>query len=230
MSQVIVQSAHQIFVNCVLVIGISFIWSLMIFPALFVFPWPAAMLFLVFTAMPATAAGCAVFGQVILQEEKYKLGDFFHFFLHYYFRSLGFGMIIGIAAVIIGTQWWYYFAINHHYLMFVFSVFQTYLCLAFVATQIYTLPFLIMDDCSLFQAMNRSIQHFMRHIGYTLSLFIQLICMTLLLAFTVIGFFLLFIGMCSVFLINAAQNIQLAEQKTVSAAHHRDYHSSRTVN
>lgn len=226
MSQTVRQAGHAIFQHIMLVIGISMLWSLFVVPALVILPVPAALLFVLLTLMPATAAACAVFHRVLAGGEHYRPGMFSRTFFHYYLRTFILGLVTALALVIIASQWWVYATLNHSYAVFLLAVFQTYLCLAFLATQVYALPVLVVNDCSIMQAVNRSMKCFMCRMGYTIALFIQLLCIIVLLAVTVIGFFLLFIGIYAIFILTASEHIAGAEKmgnKRMSAAKQQDH-------
>ncbi|MCM3239795.1 DUF624 domain-containing protein [Heyndrickxia oleronia] len=211
-SKLLKKTGHQIFLNILTVLGVSICWSLFIVPAIFLLPVQWAIVFLILTFIPSTTAAYAVMHHV-LAGKKYKFGMFLKSFLRYYRRAFLLGLVYGLAVLIPLSEWWYYLTINHSYFIFIFSVFQTYLCLTFLATQVYAIPMLVLKDCKMLAAMNQSIKEFMGHTWYTIGLFIQILCITVLISFTVIGFFLLFIGMLAVFVLNATRNLELDKKK-----------------
>ncbi|CAM4179001.1 YesL family protein [Lederbergia lenta] len=211
-SKLLKKTGHQIFMNMLTVMWVSGGWSLFIVPVVFLLPLPWAIVFIALTFVPATVAVYAVMNHV-LQRNKAKLILFPRYFFYYFKRSCLMGIIYCVAVLIPISEWWYYATINNSYLVFVFAIFQTYLCLTFLATQVYAIPFLVQEDLSVFKAMNQSIKHFMKHTWYTIGLFIQILSVTALLSITVIGFFLLYIGMMAVFVLNATTNLHLEKKK-----------------
>lgn len=208
-SKLLKKTGHQIFINILTVMWASAGWSLFIVPVVFLLPIPMAIGFVALTFVPATVAVYAVMNHVI-QKNRAQLSLFPRYFFRFFKRSLLMGIIYCLAVLIPISEWWYYIKINDSYLVFVFAIFQTYLIFTFLATQVYAIPFLVRDDLSAFQAMNQSIKHFMKHTWYTIGLFIQILSVTAILCLTVIGFFLLYIGMLAIFVLNATSNLQLA--------------------
>lgn len=207
-SKLLKKTGHQIFMNMLTVIGVSAGWSLFLVPVIFLLPIPWALVWVAITFVPATVTVYAVM-QGVIGRKKASIALFFRSFFYYFKRSFLLGFIYFLAVLIPVSEWWYYLTINDSYLVFIFAVFQTYLILTFLATQVYAIPFMVMEDISAFKAMNQSIKHFMKHTWYTIGLFIQIVSVTALISFTVIGFFLLYIGMLAVFVLNATANLQL---------------------
>lgn len=216
-SSVLKKTGHHIFTNILTVLGVNILWSIFIVPALFLFPLPVAILFLFTTFIPTTVAVYAMMNSV-LSGGKNQLRQFFKFYFYYFKRAFLIGVIYFLAVIIPVSEWWYYFTINDSYFVFIFAIFQTYLCLTFLASQVYTIPFLVTDDLKVFQAMNQSIRYFLSHTWYTIGLFVQILSVTILLSISVIGFFLLYIGMMSIFVLNAAKNVTMDKKQKVVAA------------
>ncbi len=214
-SKLLKKTGHQIFINILSVLGVSVCWSFFLVPAIFFLPLHFAIVYLVITFIPATTAVYAVMNQ-ITEGKRYKLGMFIKSFFHYFTRSFRIGFIYSLAVLIPLSQWWYYINVNNSYLIFIFAVFQTYLCLTFLATQVYTIPILVVEDSKVLKAMNKSMKEFMGHTWYTIGLFVQILCITLLISLTVIGFFLLFISMLAIFVLNATKNLEFAKKEKVS--------------
>ncbi|MGE8204918.1 hypothetical protein ACQKP0_10170 [Heyndrickxia sp. NPDC080065] len=211
-SKLLKKTGHQIFLNILTVLGVSICWSLFIVPAVFLLPITWAIAYLMIIFLPATTAVYAVI-QHVLEGKKYKLGMFLKSFAYFFKRAFLLGLIYSLAVIIPLSEWWYYLNINNSYFIFIFAVFQTYLCLTFLATQVYAIPLLVLKDVKAIKAMNQSIKEFMGHTWYTIGLFVQILCITLLISFTIIGFFLLFIGMLSIFVLNATKNLELGKKE-----------------
>ncbi len=212
-SMILKKTGHQIFINILTVIGVSFGWSLFIVPAIFILPIHLAILFLTLTFVPATVAVYALMNYM-LNGGKKRFGQFFAFFGYYFKRSSLLSLVFSIAVIIPASEWWYYLNENNSYLVFIFAVFQTYLCLTFLSSQVYTIPFLVIEDLPVIKAMNKSIRHFLSHTWYTIGLFMQVLSVTVLLSLSVIGFFFLYIGMMAVFVLNSTKNLAFDKKKT----------------
>ena len=215
-SSILKTTSHQIFVHIILTVYLSFIWSMSIVVPAVSLPVPAACLLMVFTVTPSAAAVFSIVNKTS-DGVRYKFGNFIKEFFRLYRKSFSFGLILTGALLIPITQWWYYLEINGSYLVFVFSVFQTYLCLTFLASQVYTLPFLVADNLKLLQAMNKSIRCFLEHIWYSIGLFIQIVSVSLLLGITVMGFVLMFMGILAFFVLNSAKNAAAVNPSNKSA-------------
>lgn len=210
-SKLLKKSGHQIFINILTVMGVSMGWSLFIVPAVFILPIDWALIYLAIIFVPATVAVYAMMNYV-LEGGRKRLFRFFKYFFYYFRRAFVIGLIFSLAVIIPLSEWWYYIKVNDSYYIFLFAVFQTYLCLTFLSSQVYTIPFLVKEDLPAFKAMNKSIKHFLKHTWYTVTLFIQIISVMVLLAISVIGFFLLYISMMSIFVLNATSNLAFYDQ------------------
>src|SRR5699024_9983751 len=113
-----------------------------------------------------------------------------------------------------------YLTINRQFLTLIFAMFQTYFCLTFLCTQVYTIPLLVIEDRSAFSSMNLSIKQFMKHTWYTMGLFTQILSVTVLLSLTVVGFFLMYIGMSAIFVLNATKNLFTEEKSSETTEAH----------
>jgi len=207
-SQLIKKTGHQIFTNILTVLGVSVGWSLFLVPVIFILPLHVALVFFAVTFIPVTVSVYVVMNHLLIKN-KASIALFIRSFFYYFKRSFLLGILFNLAILIAISEWWYYININNSYLIFLFATFQTYLIFTFLTTQVYAIPFMVIEDLPLFKAMNKSIRHFMKNKGYTVGLFIQIISVTALLSLTVIGFFLLYIGMMAIFVINATNNLLL---------------------
>lgn len=210
-SKLLKKTGHQIYVNILTVLSVSVFWSLFLVPAIFIFPKEGAAVFLAITLVPATTAVYAAMHQVT-EVHRLKMREVFRHFFHFFGRAFVIGLVFLTAVVIPVSQWWYYLTLNNSFGMLLFAMFQTYFCITFLSTQVYTIPFLVMEDQGVWFSMNQSIKQFMSHTWYTMGLFIQILSATLLLSLTVIGFFLLYIGMIAIFVLNATKNLSLDEK------------------
>lgn len=215
-SKVIMKAGGEIFHHITSVLWVSICWSLFIIPALFILDIYLALIYLLFVFFPVTVAAYAMMsGKLGLNKAEIASG-FFKNIVKFYHRSFGIGLVFFVSALIPISTWWYYLETGG-YMLFLFSVFQTYLCATFMASQVYTIPFLVMEDLKVFQAMNKSIQLFLGKIWYSVGLFIQIACITVLLGLTVVGFLCLYIGISSVFVLHAARNLT-SEKSTIEVS------------
>lgn len=214
-SKLLKKTGHQIYTNITTILSVSLFWSLFLVPAIFILSRVSAVIFMMFTFIPATTAVYAVMHQV-MNTHRSKMSDVFRYFVHYYKRAFLIGLSFSVAVLIPVSQWWFYLQGDHHFGMLVFTMFQTYFCLTFLSTQVYTIPYLVMEDGKAFQSMNRSVKKFMSQTWYTMGLFVQIISVTLLLCVSIVGFFLLYIGMLAVFVLNATENVSIENRDKVS--------------
>jgi hypothetical protein len=215
-SQVVKMSAGKVFEHVLPLTGLSVVVSLFLLPPLFLMPLPIALLYLTLLGVPL--AGLAVFAaQKVMRREKW-LGRPLAVWAKRLPGMLGLGSLYAVLGFILYSSWWYH--VQHDVglmnLSFYIALFQSYFVGMFFISQLYTLP-LLFDEAekrSVVRCMLLSMQTAFKRPGYAVSLFVQLLCVGVLLGFTVIGFFFLFPGIGGVLVQTATKGVlQTAEER-----------------
>ena len=123
------------------------------------------------------------------------------------------GLLITLIVTIPSATWYMYISTDGGYGMFLFSMVQTYLCGMFLISQVYTVGIIVMKDQGVVKSMNDSIKWFVAKPTYTIGVFLQLLSVCVLLSLTVVGFFLLFIGIFAIFMINSVENVHVKKDE-----------------
>ncbi|OLN21923.1 hypothetical protein BTO30_12005 [Domibacillus antri] len=211
-SQILLKSGSLIYLHIVEVLLVSLMWSVLIIPAVVILPIQTAILYLAVMVIPATTAAIYAINERFHHKKKLvKL--FWKGFFTLYRRSVGVSLILSLAILIPVSTWWYYIQFNSGYGFFLFAVFQTYLCVMFLLTQMYAPALVAVHGMKTIEAMNQSIRYFLKYPWYTVVFFIQVLSITGLLALTFIGFFLLYAGMISILIRTSTFNIQEGSQE-----------------
>ncbi|AHV96469.1 hypothetical protein [Paenibacillus sabinae] len=116
------------------------------------------------------------------------------------------GLLMALLGVILWSTWWYYGGRGSLAGRAV-AIFQTYFVAMALISQFYTLQLVIQREMGIVRAMGESVKLFFRHPAYTIGAFFQAVCVGVMLAVTVIGFFALFGGMLAVYSHKAVHNV-----------------------
>lgn len=213
-SQVLKKSGHDIYENMIPVIALSFLWFVLMIPAIFFLVPQIAVFYLVLTAIPGLAGVIYAMKQKI-ERQPFKYILFLKGFAKFYGRSLVFSLIMSIFAFILVASWWYYVSSSSFFALIV-AIFQTYF-LAFVSfALLYTLPILVTKDVRISDAIRESIRLFLSKSLFTIGTSIQILTVGILLLITVVSVPLLFAGMLSIFMINTYKSFEPASEEDPS--------------
>ncbi|MDT2259508.1 hypothetical protein P7H06_08250 [Paenibacillus larvae] len=114
--------------------------------------------------------------------------------------------MIGLFVLILVSSWMYYGS-RSGMGYFILAVFQTYFVTMFFVSQLYTLPLVIQQETGFFRAVNQSIKLFLKHPLYTIGAFFQVVCVTVTLVLTVVGFMALYPGVMGIYLNKVTANL-----------------------
>ena len=206
-SKLIMKSGSMVYQNILSVLILSVIWSLLLVPFIFILPLQTAVIYLLLMAFPATIAVFAAMHEKLKNSRVNIVAAFFKAFLKFYVRGFLVGLLITLIVTIPSATWYMYISTDGGYGMFLFSMVQTYLCGMFLISQVYTVGIIVMKDQGVVKSMNDSIKWFVAKPTYTIGVFLQLLSVCVLLSLTVVGFFLLFIGIFAIFMINSVENV-----------------------
>ena len=218
MSKLITKSGSTVYQNMLSVLTVSVIWSFLLVPFIFILPFQTAAIYFVFMAFPATMAAFGAIAQKLQNDRTNVVKAYFQSFKQFYVRGLFVGIILAILIVIPVSTWYMYVSTDGGYMMFLFSMVQSYLCAMFLLAQVYTAGLIVMKNQGVVKSMNESIRIFLAKPTYTIGVFLQLLSVCVLLCLTVVGFFLLFVGIFAVFMINSVDNALRVEEKELQPA------------
>ncbi|MFB6365374.1 hypothetical protein ACFCP7_15055 [Paenibacillus elgii] len=197
LSEIMVRSGLQTYREIIHVALFSIVSSLVLFPVLLFLPVPLALLVLALLYVPL-AAGAIHACHRILQGEKGSVRTMLKGTLAHYGASLVFGLVCALFVVILVSSWWYYGS-RSGTMSLALAVFQTYFVALFFISQTYTLSLVVQERLGIFSAMGRSVKLFVARPMYTIGACFQMLCLTVLLGVTVVGFACLYIGMIGFF-------------------------------
>lgn len=197
LSHIVVKSAKRIFEDIVPVALLSMVGALVLVPFVFFMPVGISLFVLPFVFVPL-CAGALYAGDRMMKSGRLKIRNFFAGVWKFLLPSLALAFVYSIFVLIIVSTWWYYGG-KSGTLHLALAIFQTYFVAMVFVSQLYALPLVIQERIGVFAAIGRSVKLFLRHPGYTIGAFIQLVCLTLLLGITIIGFGCLFLGMYGIY-------------------------------
>jgi hypothetical protein len=213
-SQVVKLSAGKVFEHVLPLTGLSVVVSLFLLPPLFLLPLPVGLLYLALLGVPL--AGVAVFASQRLMRREKWLGSPLKTWARRLPGMLGLGALYAVLGIILYSSWWYHFRhdVGLMNLSFYIALFQSYFVGMFFISQLYTLPLLFdeQEQRPVLRCVLLSMQTAFKRPGYAVSLFVQLLCVGVLLGFTVIGFFFLFPGIGGVLVSTAAKQVLQGDQ------------------
>lgn len=205
LSEVMVQSGILIYREITKLALFSLVCSAVLIPVVFFFSIPAAFLLLCAVYFPLMV-GVLYSCHHHLSKSRGGTRKIFRGAIQFYFPAVLFGLLIGLFVLILISSWMYYGS-RSGMGYFILAVFQTYFVTMFFVSQLYTLPLVIQREEGFFRAVNGSIRLFLKHPLYTIGAFFQVVCITVMLALTVVGFMALYPGIMGIYLNKVTANL-----------------------
>ncbi|AQT85311.1 hypothetical protein ERICIV_00384 [Paenibacillus larvae subsp. larvae] len=205
LSEIMVQSGILIYREITRLALFSLVCSAALIPIGFFFPIPIAFLLLSAVYFPLMA-GVLYSCHHYLSKKHGGTRKIFRGAIRFYFPSVLFGLLIGLFVLILVSSWMYYGS-RSGMGYFILAVFQTYFVTMVFVSQLYTLPLVIQQETGFFRAVNQSIKLFLKHPLYTIGAFFQVVCITVMLALTVVGFMALYPGVMGIYLNKVTANL-----------------------
>ncbi|GAA3401872.1 hypothetical protein ACFFNY_34920 [Paenibacillus hodogayensis] len=197
LSNIVIQSAKRVYQDIVPVALLSIVGALLLVPFVFLLPVGLSLLVLPFLFVPL-CAGALHASHRMMKGAKLKVRTMFAGAWTFLLPSFALAVVYSLFSLIIVSTWWYYGG-RSGTLSLALAVFQTYFVAMVLVSQVYALPLIVQERMGVFAAMGRSVKLFLRHPGYTIGAFIQLLCLTVLLGITIVGFGCLFLGMYGIY-------------------------------
>lgn len=197
LSRVVVQAAKRVFEDIVPVALLSAVGALLLAPLVFFAPVGVSLLVLPFVFVPL-CAGALHAANRMLAGGRLKLRTMLAGAWRFLLPSLAVAFVYAAFMLIIVSTWWYYGGKGGTFSV-ALAVFQTYFVAMVLVSQLYALPLIVRERMGAFAAMGRSVKLFLRHPGYTIGAFVQLLSLTVLLGLTIVGFGCLFLGMYGIY-------------------------------
>ncbi|MDF2669044.1 MAG: hypothetical protein K0R67_1350 [Paenibacillus sp.] len=205
LSQIVTGSGVQIYREIVPIALFSIVSSLALIPFVFFLPVGLALVFVVLVYLPL-CTGALYAAHRILSGDKGKVRMMWKGAFKFYGASLVFGLMIALFVLILVSSWWYYGGKSGS-MYFVLAVFQTYFVAMVMVSQVYTMPLVVQEGIGIIPAIGRSVKLFLANPLYTIGAFVQIVCLTIILGITVVGFAFLFVGMISIYLNMLTANV-----------------------
>ncbi|MDT3424938.1 magnesium-transporting ATPase (P-type) [Paenibacillus forsythiae] len=205
LNEVLMGTGAEIYREIIPLALLSLAGSAVLVPAILLLPVPLTLLLLPLVYMPL------LFGSFYAYHRKaegkklrirWMLGGAAKGFM----PSVLFGLLLALLGLILWSTWWYYGGRDSLAGRAV-AIFQTYFVAMALVSQFYTLQLVIQREMGILKAMGESVKLFFRHPAYTIGAFFQALCVGVMLAVTVVGFFALFTGMLSVYSHKVAYNV-----------------------
>lgn len=215
LSEIVIQSGVRIFRDITSVALFSLISSLVLVPAILIFPIPIAAAILCLLYVPLVT-GAIYAGNEMLSGQKAKLSAMLRGTAKHYGSSLLFGVLCLLFILILISSWWYY-GNKSGMFYFALAVFQTYFVAMFFISQLYTLPLLVQEKVGIWTAIGRSAKLLIKHPGYTVGAFLQMLSIGVLLLLTVVGFAGLYVGCVAIYLNLLTRNLLPREEESKEA-------------
>ncbi|MEF3304134.1 hypothetical protein [Paenibacillus sp. GYB003] len=197
LSYIVVQSAKRVYEDIVPVAILSVAGAVLLVPLVFFAPIGISLFVLPFVFVPL-CAGALYASHRTGKSGRLKVRELFAGAWKHLLPSIVLALVYSIFILIIVSTWWYYGG-KSGTLHLALAIFQTYFVAMVFVSQIYALPLIVQEGIGAFAAIGRSVKLFLRHPGYTIGAFVQLISLTVLLGITVIGFGCLFLGMYGIY-------------------------------
>ncbi|RKN85589.1 hypothetical protein [Paenibacillus ginsengarvi] len=197
LSYVVVQSAKRVYEDIVPVALLSIVGALVLVPFVFFIPIGISLFLLPFIFVPL-CAGALYASHRTKTGGRMKVRELFAGAAKFFLPSAVLALVYSLFILIIVSTWWYYGG-KSGTLHLAVAIFQTYFVAMVFVSQLYALPLIVQERIGVFAAIGRSVKLFLRHPGYTIGAFVQLISLSALLGITVVGFGCLFLGMYGIF-------------------------------
>ncbi|MFK7695956.1 hypothetical protein [Paenibacillus sp. HJGM_3] len=198
LSQIVAQSGVQVYREIVPVALFSIVTSLVLLPFVFFLPIAVAVVCAVLFYVPLLT-GVLYASHRMLKGEKAKLSAMWKGAVKFYGASVVFGAMLAVFVLILIASWWYYGGKSGAG-AYALAVFQTYFIAMVLVSQVYTLPLVVQEGMGVFAAIGRSFKLFIANPMYTIGAFIQIVCLTVVLGITIVGFAGLYVGMIGIYL------------------------------
>ncbi|SDD39564.1 hypothetical protein SAMN02799630_03554 [Paenibacillus sp. UNCCL117] len=213
---ILVQSGGHVYREMTKVFMFSAVSSLVLAPLLLFLPAGLALVLLPLLYAPLVAG---VFHAMhrMLEGERVKLKDMLAGAVRYFIPSVLFGLLCSLFLIILVSTWWYYGRSNGMW-GWALAIFQTYFVLMVFVSQLYTLPLIVQKQESFFRAVGRSVKMTVLRPGYSIGAAFQLVCVTIVLAATVVGFAVLYAGIAAIYANMVTRNVLADEEEEAAPA------------
>lgn len=146
------------------------------------------------TSLPLLTLGATTAGVIYslknLESERRILRSFFRGFRIHFKKTLPWGLLLTFLILVITSSLWYHLTVKSiHSLLFL--IFQVLISLIISFTQIYAIPLIVRFEGERASYMKLSTYLALNNIVYTIGVTMEIIFLSIILLFTVVGFILL---------------------------------------
>lgn len=210
---ILVTTGAEVYREIVPVALYSLLSSLILIPAIMLLPITVSLVVVPFIYMPLFFGVLHVFYHKLERKTRRSgMRDLLEGTKKGYLASVIMGLFISLLVIILWSTWWYYGSKEGMFYTII-ALFQTYFVIMALISQFYTFQLILQKEMNIFRAMGESAKLLFRYPGYTVGAFFQAALLSLLLALTAVGFFVLFNGIMGVYLHQITANILEEEEQ-----------------
>ncbi|WP_211747098.1 hypothetical protein [Paenibacillus sp. Marseille-Q4541] len=216
LNEVLVKTGAEVYREIVPVALYSLISSLILLPAILLLPLTVSLIVVPFVYMPLFFGVLHVFHHKLERRSRRSgMRDLLEGAKKGYFAAVIMGLFVSLLVIILWSTWWYYGSKEGMFYT-VIALFQTYFVIMAFISQFHTFQLILQKEMGIFRAMGESAKLLFRYPGYTVGAFFQAALLSLLLALTAVGFFVLFNGMMGVYLNKITANVLQEDEQPVN--------------
>lgn len=142
------------------------------------------------------ASTCGVFYSIKdLKGERKAIKDFLDGFRLHLIKTLPLGLILLFLLLILISSFWYHLNVRSIYSL-IFATIQSIIVIFILFTQIYTLPLMVNYEIRAMNCIKISATLVLSDVFYSLSVFLEIAFISVLLIFSIVGLPLLFGVVC----------------------------------
>ncbi|MEK8132321.1 hypothetical protein WMW72_30920 [Paenibacillus filicis] len=202
---IMVQAGGSVYREMIKVFLFSAVSSLVLVPLVLFVPAGLALVLVPLLYAPLVAG---IFHAMhrLLAGERAGLKTMLAGAVRYFAPAVLFGLMCSVFILILVSTWWYYGQRDGMW-NWALAIFQTYFVVMVFISQLYTLPLIVQRQEPFFRAVGRSVKLTVLRPGYTIGAFFQLVCVTVVLAATVVGFAVLYAGIAAIYVNLVVRNV-----------------------
>ncbi|NMH72936.1 hypothetical protein HF078_07630 [Bacillus sp. RO2] len=198
LTQIIRVTGREYYKHIVSMVMISLIMVTVLSPSFFLIKLPFSIVYVMIVMGPLFVGAAWAVQQLLLDRSTSVIKSFFQGVIRYFLPSIGYSLFLSFFVIIIAASWWHYNQAGGTF-SFALACFQTYFCGMVFLSQIYTVPLVVKFEYSLKDSIFTSVKLLVKNPLYTILSFFQILSVFALLLLTVVGLFLIFPALATLF-------------------------------
>ncbi|WP_404349932.1 hypothetical protein LG311_04150 [Sutcliffiella horikoshii] len=198
LTQIIRVTGREYYKHIVSMVMISLIMVTVLSPSFFLIKLPFSIVYVMIVMGPLFVGAAWAVQQLLLDRSTSVIKSFFQGVKRYFLPSIGYSLFLSFFVIIIAASWWHYNQVGGTF-AFALACFQTYFCGMVFLSQIYTVPLLVKFEYSLKDSIFTSVKLLVKNPLYTILSFFQILSVFALLLLTVVGLFIIFPALATLF-------------------------------